>query len=479
MVRRMRRHMWWGLIGVAIASALVWGYAFLVFQPPYESETVVFYQPDINPESLGQQQGRVDPTFMRELLLRRGRLEQLLDELDLHQSTIRKYGIGVAIQELQRMISFKPVGKSTFRISYIGDSPEQAQEVTAWLADQLVEEELDRRRQQALQSKAFLDKELERTTKELAEHEEKLGDFIARYPRFATTNNEAAREAARKAPAPDPAPRRRRRVVVRRRPGKAPPAPAPAPRPPPKPVEPDPALLAERDAAISELTRASRRLAELQSQYTDAHPEVGPAKARVAAAEDRVKKANDAIAAATAPADDIYDEAPAEDIYESPGKPAPAPVPTTERRVVVETTPDPAPKAEPEPDGEDLEDLPPEKLGEVETEWMRLKRAVEAARDRQSRLAAESFRAEVQSRSQSAGHSARVVILDKAYLPSQPLRSRLFFGKIWAPLVVLFSVVIVLGRALFDDTIYDTDDLVNVGMKPLLSVIPPHAAKDA
>ena len=257
---------------------------------------MVFYQPDISPESLGQDTDRVDPTFMRELLLRRGRLEDLIRELELHQSTVKKYGIGVAVEEMQRLVSFKPVGKSTFRISYVGDSPEEARDVTAWLADQLVEEELDRRRKQALDSKVFLDKELERVTKDLAVLEKELGDFIARHPRFATTNNDAAREN-RQTPAAAPSPRR----PTGRRPRPPTPAPPAAPKTPPPP---DPKLVAERDAAIQELTRASRALAELQSQYTDAHPDVAPAKARVAAAEQKVEAATQAIQASTA--DDLY-----------------------------------------------------------------------------------------------------------------------------------------------------------------------------
>jgi hypothetical protein len=238
---------------------------------------------------------------------------------------------------------------------------------------------------------------------------------------------------------------------------------------PQKPPPPDPKLVAERDAAIQELTRASRALAELQSQYTDAHPDVGPAKARVAAAEQKVEAATQAIQSSTA--DDLY--AIAEKPPPAPAgsaEPAPRPRPRPRAR--------PVPKPDPEPDPDELADVPPEQLGDVETEWMRLKRAVDEAQQQQSRLAAESFRAEVQSRSQSSGHSARVVVLDEAYLPTKPLRSRLFFGKIWAPFALLLGFGLVLARALFDDHIYDTDDLSNLGMKPLLSVIPPHSATD-
>jgi protein tyrosine kinase modulator len=461
LLRRCRRHAKFGIIGVVVATLLVGGYAMFVFNPAFESETVVFYQPDMNPESLGQQQGRVDPTFMRELLLRRTRLEALIEELGLHTTTVKKHGMAVAVDEMQRTVKFKPVGKSTFRISYIGDSPEEARDVTAWLANQLVAEELDRRQKQALKTKAFLDKELTRTNEGLAASEEKLGEFIARHPRFATTATSPGLPAPKASPNPSPASRPRPAGGRGRRTKPGPASPAPKP----KAKEPDPKLVAARDAAIQELTRASRQLAQLQTTYTDVHPEVQAAKARVADAEQKVQAATQAVQIDTA--DDMYDVADT-----APPPPAPASAEPAPRPRPVAAQPRPRPKAVPTSEPKPLS--PPDgEVGGVETEWMRLKRSVDEARERQDRLAAESFRAEVRSRSQSAGHSARVVVLDEAYLPAKPLRSRLFFGKIGAPLALILAVVIVLGRALIDDRIYDADDLASLGLSPVLSVIPP------
>ena len=472
--RRIRRNWTWGLLGVLAATLVVGAYAFFVFRPPYKSEAVIFYQPDINPESLGQQTaGRVDPNFLRELVFRRGRLESLVHEMGLHEDTVEDYGIGVAVQELERDISFKPVGKSTFRLSYIGDSPEGARDVTAWLANHLVEEESDRRRQQAVQSKEFLDEELARTSDELAKHEAKLGEFIARHPRFATANNEAAREAKlsggqRTASTPS-SPSSKKRYVVRHVPagdGQSSPAPF-------VDVEPDPTLVKQRQAALDELTNATRGLADVRRSYTDAHPDVVSAIARVATAEQQVKAATEAVNASTAT--QLYAQAA-----------PPEPTPTEPRRVAVRV---PVPASEPEKTAksatdatsgkpttlEELEAMDPSELGAVETEWMRLKRAVDEAQNRQTRLAAESFRAEVQSRSQSSGHGARAVILDAAYVPDEPMRSRLFFGKIWAPLAALLAALIVLGRAIVDDRVCCADDLDELDAVPMLAAIPPHA----
>lgn len=472
LLRRMRRNYKWGLLGVVLATLLVGGYASFMFTPPYQSETVVFYQPDISPESLGKQAGRVDPTYLHELVFRRGRLEALLEDLNLHQDTIAEHGLDAAVEEVKQRIDFKPVGKSTFRLSYIGDSPEEARDITAWIANQVVDEELNRRRQQAKESLEFLDEELERTTSELAEHEERLGAFIAKHPRFATTNNEAAREAklsgATNGTQGQGAGSTGNKRYVLRRIRK--PADGSAPQPAVA-AAPDPKLVAARQKALEELTRASQDLARLEQSYTEAHPDVRSAAGRVARAEAAVSQATEAVNASTAR--QLYNTAAESDDTDSKSAAETVtvrvPVPASKPDEEAEAEGGAAAKA---PSLAELEKLPPDELGDVETRWMRLQRAVEEARDQQARLAAESFRAEVQSRSQSAGHSARAVILDPAYLPTKPMRSRLFFGKIWAPLALFLGLAFLIARALFDDRILVPDDASNGKM--MLAVIPTH-----
>ncbi|MCA9618076.1 MAG: hypothetical protein KC731_03585, partial [Myxococcales bacterium] len=370
--------------------------------------------------------------------------------------------------EVQRTVKFEAVGKSTFRIAYFGESPEEARDVTKWLAEALVEEELGRRREQAVQAMQFLQEEQKRVSEELAQKEERLGEFIAEHPQFATGVQADGRPASAKTQLPAPSPRVPRPRVVR----SAPPSSTPAPRATPKAPAPDPKLMAERDAAIAELAQASRKLAELQSKYTDNYPGMDAAKAAVAQAEARVKAANAALEKQAR--DDIYatiDEPPPPTTSATAAPKTPAP---RARPQPVAVAPKPTP--EPEPSGEDT---PTGELGAIETEWMQLKRSVDEAREQQGRLAVELFRAEVSSRSQTAGHEARVVILDEAYLPANPQRSRLFFVKIGAPLALILALALVLGRALLDDKIYDGDDLQSLGLDPLLSVIPPTHRRNA
>jgi capsular polysaccharide biosynthesis protein len=110
-------------------------------------------------------------------------------------------------------------------------------------------------------------------------------------------------------------------------------------------------------------------------------------------------------------------------------------------------------------------------VGALELEFTRLLHEAEAVRVRHGRVATESFRAEAATRSQIAGHS-RVVILDQAFLPPTPIRPRSTIYKLGLPVALLFALALLALRALFDDRIYDVNDLTHLGYDPILTVIP-------
>lgn len=483
LLKRMKRHWLWGLAGFALVTAISSVFV-LRYTPGYLSETVVFHQPGMSAESLGGGATATDPTILRELLLQRGRMEKLVNELKLHQDTVERYGVGVAVDELRKTIQFEAIGKSTFKITFVGDSPEQAQEVTAWLANELVTEDLQRRQAHALVQKKFLEEELGRAKKDLSEAEQSKAAFMALHPEVMAlaAGQVAPKPAAAPKPEDKPKPKgkpRHKTVLV--------PAPVPSgsavvapPPPPPKPKPkvhtPDPKLVAEREAAVSELAQAARALAQVQASYTDEHPDVQAAKKRVAAAESRVKTTTDALRSAAQ--DDIYADDP---------EPAPAPRPPPPRpagsaakgkapapqQVKIRVPVAPAKKKKKKKaDKPEPEPIDSTRAGAVEAEWMRLAGIEAEARNRTDRLAAEAFAADVASRSRGAGHDARVVVLDEAFRPARPLRSRLFILKIGLPLALLVGFALLVVRAILDDRIYDVDDLKQMGFDPLLTVVP-------
>src|SRR5262249_51624500 len=63
----------------------------------------------------------------------------------------------------------------------------------------------------------------------------------------------------------------------------------------------DPVLLAVKTQAATELSAARKDLDDKKQRFTDQHPDVRAAEARVASAEAALQKADDAVRAATPP----------------------------------------------------------------------------------------------------------------------------------------------------------------------------------
>src|SRR5262245_43984741 len=122
----MRRHWKVAIVGFSFASLLVVWYASRYVEQ-YLSSTVVFHQPSLNPESVtGERDMNADPMLLRELLMRHTRIQKLIKEHGVHASIVEAEGMNAAVDEVRRRATFEPVGKSTFRISYRGDSAENA-----------------------------------------------------------------------------------------------------------------------------------------------------------------------------------------------------------------------------------------------------------------------------------------------------------------------------------------------------------------
>jgi Mrp family chromosome partitioning ATPase/uncharacterized protein involved in exopolysaccharide biosynthesis len=263
----MRRHAWRGAIAFAVGIALTM--VFIKVKPRrYLSQAVLYYQQGLQWDARGESPRDVLHR-LRESVLARARLQQTITALDLYPKLVNAGRMEEAIEEMRRRTTFTLSGGDSFTIAFAGESPVQAQRVTATLAEALISDDARSRTEQATTAKGFLEAQTKRVESQLRAKEAELARFLARHPEFAQE---------------------------RRRGGAAEPAPAP-PAPAAGPVGPRPELLAAQQAQ-AELAAARRQLAEQRRLYTEEHPAVAAAATLVKDAEVASQRAAAALEAA-------------------------------------------------------------------------------------------------------------------------------------------------------------------------------------
>lgn len=470
-LRRSLRH-WW-LVGLITLVGAGLSVLFALRQKHrYESETVLLYQERISQSVLQgrevHQSSRKMSSKYREMLLSRNSLANIVEEFELYPEVVEKEGSIAAAELLRKNVRFRDRGAGTFRISYQGESPEEAQKVTARLAGLLKEQDSVIRREQAEQTKAFLEQEKSRAESGLNQAEAKLATFLTAHPEFVEdkvnssesvgASIRAAQENKKKQPAGDPQlnalERQRRRVKARLENPDKPLVVAPVRK---KPQRESAAV----KAASRDVRSAEAELNDKLARFTPKHPDVISAQNALAEAKRRLARVQ-------------ADEAPT---------PAPEPV--------VSPVKSPADKAELQKEldrlnkaianykarkaggsnastGNELA----EELVTLETEHNRLSRIVEQGRKRLESLEQRVFTADITASSQFA-EAAQLMVIDEAFLPAHPIGKGRKLVAIAGTLVFcVLGVGLAIGLGLIDDRIYRRQDLDELGIAPVLVVVP-------
>ena len=448
-------HFWWVIpLTMLIGGALCAG-GLALHQPSYLSETVLLYSEGVRPpDATGQAApgSRNAAGRMKELLLARGRLEKLIHEFQLYPDELEARGMVGAVDEFRKDIIFKAPGSDTYSIAYKGKSPEQARTITARLAQSVMDEEGGLRRQQAVVTREFLDKERQRAEQDLKNSERSMAEFLAKNPGFALDASvmagapstgaaiRAAEAQSRSAAASAAAAGAGVRFVPRPM-GIAGSEPRVIPQV--AVAGPDPQIAAKRQAAEAAVSAARNNLSEEMARYTEQHPNVRAAKANVARAEAQLLAIQDVLhkrpAAAPPPAMASGTDKPAD----------------TVRRTILVRRPV-APRTEKEKAAEKTLETD---LVALETEWTRLTRDVQEARIRTDQLQSSFFKADIAASSASDGGGMQMQILDPAFLPSKPMPpGRMLILAIALMLSLLIGLGIVAGLTAVDDRVYDARD---------------------
>lgn len=439
---------WPEFLGVLFVGVLAFGLYLQFHEPRYRSETVILYVEtgDTTQEVESTDVQRSVTVRLKELLFARPNLERVVQKFELYPELQRQYGMVDAIEELKKHVEFRAPGGDTFSIGFEGSSAQEAQAVTTELARLVLDGDAELRKKQAKVALDFLVGERATRDAELKQAEEKLAGFMAQHPRFALDATPLANGAAIRATLGTPAA------------GGAAPR-SFAPRPPSGGelalsssghlVAAPPAVAAkpgdaEEARARAALAAARESLTEKLAHYTPAHPDVRAAEAAVQRATEHLAAVSSGAMATAAPAaTPPSDAAP----VASAASPAPRPPRASAPRVAA------APAAA-------LPAARTDTLVELETEWLRLTRAVTEARQRMDQIEAQLFRADIEVSSESGGHGVQVSVIDPAFLPQRPVPpGTLTLGLIFLAAASVLGGLLMLVRATLDDRVFDARDL--------------------
>jgi hypothetical protein len=446
----------------------------------YKSETLMLYREGIRSSELGEASSGSDPARklglkLKEMVLSRTRLQQIIDEYKLYPDIIEDRGYVDAVDEMRAHIAFRVKDGDTFGLSFEGNNAERVQAITARLAEALIGENSKRRAEQAEVTKEFIDAERSRSEEELKDKESSLSKFLSKHPEFVreSQNTGAAASALRanqqqkgaKPVDPNLLALEREANRLQERLG------MPVTKPTPKKSEPasDPVLLAAKNEAEADLHAAQRELSDKLNQFTEQHPDVRAAKSKVKAAELKLKRALDALVAGNAAlqqrgAEPLEEEATIDRAtLENQLKKLNEEIAASKRKKVQ--------KEEAKPDENAVGGAA--WIVALETEWSQLNRDVQEARARNTQLQEKQFRASMAENAATSGRNAQMVIVDPAYRPthpSKPSRTLIAASGIIATLFLAFALA--LGCALLDDRLYDRVDVERLEIGPLLAVVP-------
>ena len=298
-VPRVFRAKWIGLVAgvLGLAGTAV---GVLLTQRLYRSETVLLYEKGL---AGGEESSRGLGIRLQDSFSSRVRLEGLIKKNKLYPRLVKKRGLVEAADEMNAHVKVIIREGYAYRVSYDTDDRDRAQQVLTQLVQSVIDEETERRRRQADETKNFLDAERARADADVKVKEAALGNFLSRHPQLAGVSGSAPgatiRAAESGAGPADTFSLEMQAANIEDAIAKAKMGGQPG-----QPVMKggrmlDPSLVAAQSKAAADLQAARRDLAAKEARFTNDHPDV---KAAVTAASQAEKAYRLAEAAAAASA---------------------------------------------------------------------------------------------------------------------------------------------------------------------------------
>ncbi|MGC1781691.1 MAG: Wzz/FepE/Etk N-terminal domain-containing protein [Acidobacteriaceae bacterium] len=184
----LKRRKYWILIPFVIVVAL--GVALTPFVPrTYKSTTTIMVQPQnlpgpyVRPPSAGEMINRIHKIQLD--VMSGPELVQLIRKIDLYPHLRQRAKMSTVVATMGKDISLGAAPDSSgddgritaFTISYIGHTPQEAQQVTNALANLFIQENLKEGHQRALGAVAFLNSQVAQAGQQLAAQQAKIQAF--------------------------------------------------------------------------------------------------------------------------------------------------------------------------------------------------------------------------------------------------------------------------------------------------------------
>jgi polysaccharide chain length determinant protein (PEP-CTERM system associated) len=184
-----RRHLQF-LIPLFLGWALVWS-ASWVLPPRYQSTTLILVEqptmpkdyvtPNVNDDLQDRMQS------ITQQILSRTRLLHIIDQLDLYVAPHSQPSPDQKVDRMRKDIDIELVKDArnqitAFNVSYSSRDPYLAQQVTSELTNLFINENLEVRQQQSEDTTKFLESQLEAARKTLSDQEDKIRQFKGEHP---------------------------------------------------------------------------------------------------------------------------------------------------------------------------------------------------------------------------------------------------------------------------------------------------------
>jgi len=185
------RRRWW-LMGPFFGLGLLAFLAALLWPQLYRSEALVLVEQQKVPEQYVMPNVVTDPQdrlqSMTQQILSRTRLRRLIEQFNLYPRERARMTMDEVIDLMRDRIRIelvrapgRPAELTAFRIYYSADNARVAQQITNELTSLFIEENLQARTQQSAGTTSFLESQLEKARKELAEQEERQRQYKLRF----------------------------------------------------------------------------------------------------------------------------------------------------------------------------------------------------------------------------------------------------------------------------------------------------------